>query len=215
MFSHIQLLDGFQLGDRHLGPLVLALGSMPNRDSTPPIQTLVYAELNDAQGNQLELKPFLNIEDFAQTDESKRPSSELTLFFERTRSQIWNGIISYSVHAPSQRLLLSTSSGISVYVNGNIQPIAEWVQGETLNASFSPSNPDYVAFCSKGQLYIDKLVLKIFQIGIFFIFRLNEKVFTTASNDSHPAITNGVASFVVQEELERDQGKNFTLKINY
>jgi hypothetical protein len=38
------------------------------------------------------------------------------------------------------------------------------------------------------------------------LFRLNTKVFTTASNDSVPGITNGVASFVVQEELERDQG---------
>jgi hypothetical protein len=96
------------------------------------------------------------MDDFAQPDETKRLSAELTLFFERTRSQIWNGIMSYSVHVPSQRLLLTSTSGISVYSKGAVNPIGEWCPGETLNAAFCPSYPDYVAFCSKGQLYIDR-----------------------------------------------------------
>ncbi|KAI6182911.1 BMA-DPF-3, isoform a [Aphelenchoides bicaudatus] len=190
--SHLQLLENIQIGDRQLGPVLIGLGSLPTKDATPPVQTLVFAELNEASDNYLELKPMLNTEDFGPSlDESKRPSAELTLFFERTRSQIANGILSYYIHPASQRLLLSTSNGIFVYKNGRVNPIAEWCSGEPMNAVFCPSDPDYIAFCAKGQLHIDKL---------------NNKVFTTASDDFAPGITNGLASFVVQEELERDEG---------
>jgi hypothetical protein len=190
--SHIRVLDGFRIEDRQLGPLVIGLGSISTKDTTSAIQTLVYAELGEARENQLELRPLLNFEYFAaQNDESKKPSAELTLFFERTRSQIWNGIMSYSIHIPSQRILLSTANTIYVYSGGEMHQIAEWHQAEALNVEFCPSNPDYVAFCSNGQLYIDKS---------------NNKVFTTASPDLAPGITNGVVSFAVQEELDRDQG---------
>ncbi|KAI6241434.1 26S proteasome non-ATPase regulatory subunit 7 [Aphelenchoides fujianensis] len=60
-----------------------------------------------------------------------------------------------------------------------------------MNAAFSTFDSDYVAFCAKGQLYIDKN---------------NQQVFTTASDASNSKVTNGLASFVVQEELERDEG---------
>ena len=74
-----------------------------------------------------------------------------------------------------------------------------------MNAVFCPSDPDYIAFCAKGQLHIDKLVVKQAHF-LNLEFRLNNKVFTTASDDFAPGITNGLASFVVQEELERDEG---------
>jgi hypothetical protein len=145
--SHLQLLERIQLGERHIGPVLIGLGSLPTKDATPPVQTLVYAELNEARNNCLELKPLLNTDDFGSSlDESKRPSAELTLFFERTRSQIWNGILSYSVHPASQRLLLSTTNGIFAYKDGRVHSIAEWCGGEPMNAAFCPCDPDYASF---------------------------------------------------------------------
>lgn len=192
--SHLQFVEGIQVGDRHLGLALVGLGSFPTRDASPPVQTLVFAELNEANEGFLELRPLLNTDYLRSLDEAKRPSAELTLFFERTRSQIWNGILSYSVHPTTRRLLLSTMNGILVYKDGEIQPVANWCPGEPMNAVFCPSNADYIAFCSRGQLYID---------------RSNDKVFTTASEESVSGITNGLPSFVVQEELERDQGRKF------
>uniref|UniRef100_A0A915EHM7 Dipeptidylpeptidase IV N-terminal domain-containing protein n=1 Tax=Ditylenchus dipsaci TaxID=166011 RepID=A0A915EHM7_9BILA len=66
--------------------------------------------------------------------------------------------------------------------------IASYVEGPALTATFSPIDSNYVAFCSKGQLFVDRQNVKLFE------------------SPSLPNITNGVASFIAQEEFERFEG---------
>lgn len=35
-------------------------------------------------------------------------------------------------------------------------PVASYLKSAPINATFSPTAPEYVAFCSKGQLFVDK-----------------------------------------------------------
>ncbi|KAI6178656.1 hypothetical protein M3Y98_00524200 [Aphelenchoides besseyi] len=188
--SHLQVLDGLKVRDREVGPVLVGLGSIQSVDGTAPLQTVVYASLDEATNGRLELRPLIKMEGFA-AFEDRKLSPELTLYYERTRGHIWSGIMSYSVHHESRRILMSTVGGIFVYKNGVLETVADWCQSEPINATFSTFDPDFVAFCTKGQLYIDCK---------------NRQVFTTASDESNSRITNGLASFVVQEELERDEG---------
>ncbi|KAH7698153.1 CBR-DPF-3 protein, partial [Aphelenchoides avenae] len=115
---------------------------------------------------------------------------ELALFYERIRGQAVQGISSYSLHWASGDILLSSIEQLVVYRNGNSHKIAEYAPGALMSPTFSETDPNYVAFCSRNQLFVD---------------RNGSQVFGTEGR-ADGNIQNGVSSFVEQEELERFEG---------
>ncbi|KAI1701791.1 prolyl oligopeptidase family domain-containing protein [Ditylenchus destructor] len=183
---HLQIVTGLEAGC----PSILALGSAPD-DSINPQQTLMHASLppvmpDPSLPGTLELKPLLNSP--TSGSDSTKPSSELCLFYERLRGQMSSGITAYAYHSQSGKVLLSGYSQLFCYENKVLTPLATYHNNAVLNASFAPIDSNYVAFCSGGQFIIDWQNTKVYE------------------SPAVEGITNGVASFIIQEELERFEG---------
>uniref|UniRef100_A0A7E4V2X7 Dipeptidyl-peptidase IV n=1 Tax=Panagrellus redivivus TaxID=6233 RepID=A0A7E4V2X7_PANRE len=189
----VQLRDGG-------GPVLFGVGG-----SEP--QTVISAQVPDALHSRAEagmetdnsldeptvvpevgLKPLFSMNQQADDMHAAAPSAEVQLFYERMRCHVVSGITGFSWHCDTGSLLLSSFNRVEILRNGEILPVAEWFSGAILNATLCPSDPDFTAFCSAGQLYVDCK---------------NSQFYSTRSIANH---THGVASFVAQEELERFEG---------
>uniref|UniRef100_A0A183BJ72 Peptidase_S9 domain-containing protein n=1 Tax=Globodera pallida TaxID=36090 RepID=A0A183BJ72_GLOPA len=156
----------------------------------PDVKLDKFGEDNAMQRPILELQPFIDPQkvEIVPSDASQRKvPPELALHHERKRGQLVDGVDEFRLHAKSGTLLFVTPMKITVFKNNTTKEIAQWLPSSAvLNVSFCETNPDYVAFTSHGQLFID---------------RDNSSAFE--SDASLPDVTNGVAAFVVQEEFER------------
>jgi len=152
-------------------------------------QSIISSEIPDIQPGsfipEVWLKPLFGPE---QLNEQAAPSAEAQLFYERMRSHVVSGLTGFSWHPGSESLLLSSFNRLKMLSNGQCNSIAEWFSGTILNATVCPSDADFVAFCSGGQLFIDCR---------------NTQFYSTKPVKDH---THGVASFIAQEELERFEG---------
>uniref|UniRef100_A0A914BVD4 Dipeptidyl peptidase 9 n=1 Tax=Acrobeloides nanus TaxID=290746 RepID=A0A914BVD4_9BILA len=179
-------LNNLQVVSNSDGDFVMALGNLPGDSNSQTLMTAKIPLHSEAQTTTtLELQPLTMLD--AQESKSNEPSAEIALFYERLRGQVVNGISGYSLHNTGA-ILLSSFSKLQIYKRGNLATVAEWFNGTILNANFSMVSAEYISFCSNGQLYVD---------------RSNQKVFASVFC---PGITNGVASFIAQEELERFDG---------
>ncbi|KAL3080051.1 hypothetical protein niasHT_034609 [Heterodera trifolii] len=139
----------------------------------------------------LELQPlFHKTETEHSTDASPRKiPSELAFHYERIRGQIVD-VDDFKFHEKSGAVLFTTAKEISIFKDGEIKNIAQWrPSSAVLNVSFCESDPNFVAFTSSGQLFIDRDNYQVFQ-----------------SDASLPNVTNGVASLAIQHGFERYEG---------
>nr|CAD2203461.1 unnamed protein product [Meloidogyne enterolobii] len=192
-------------------PTIFGLAAAPGDSSFN--QILMHAEicLDDLPLNSddlmeerpiLELKPMF---DFAAKIQPQTPSkdpstddqqqsklpSELALHYERLRGQLSSGVVSYERHAENGAFLICTFTQLFVYKNNIRSQIAQWLppQSFLMNASFCKITSDFVAFISGNQLFIDRNGIRVFK-----------------SDNSLPNTSNGVPSFITQEEFERYDG---------
>ncbi|KAL3103640.1 hypothetical protein niasHS_000276 [Heterodera schachtii] len=196
--SNVQLVKG---ADGTMA--VVGLATAPG--DSAHVQMVMQAELPDISfGNDfeqdetkqrptLELQPLFSHKDEAEhsTDASPRKiPPELALHYERMRGQMVDGVDDFKLHEKSGAVLFTTAKEISIFKDGEIKNIAQWrPSSAVLNVSFCESDPNFVAFTSSGQLFIDRDNSSVFQ-----------------SDASLPNVTNGVAAFAIQEEFERYDG---------
>ncbi|KAF7639805.1 hypothetical protein Mgra_00000725 [Meloidogyne graminicola] len=150
----------------------------------------------------LELKPIFDFSTQLQQipspkqrsiDDQQPPKlpTELALHYERLRGQLSPGIVFYERHSINGEFLICTFSQLFVYKDNKRSQIAQWLPPHSwiMNASFCKINSEFVAFTSGNQLFIDRNGLNVFK-----------------SNDNLPNTSNGISSFISQEEFERYEG---------
>uniref|UniRef100_A0AC35UBE3 Peptidase_S9 domain-containing protein n=1 Tax=Rhabditophanes sp. KR3021 TaxID=114890 RepID=A0AC35UBE3_9BILA len=120
------------------------------------------------------------------TKSSRVKSEEITLMYERLRGTHSIGVTDYDF-SNDCTLLLFIADGLLYKFNGSlITELAAWNKSPILRFTAHPKQCNYVAFSSGKQLHI--------------AFMANRLYSTTSTKKDE---TNGIASYVVQEELER------------
>jgi dipeptidyl-peptidase 9 len=121
-------------------------------------------------------------------------SKEELLMSERKRCSFW-GINSYELSGKTGRIIFPANGTLfqtSACGSVGFKEIPSSFVSARLNATMAPSNPDLIAFCSRGNIWV------------FNCESSCELQLTTC--DTSKSITAGVPSYIMQEEFNRYTG---------
>ncbi|KAJ1368118.1 hypothetical protein KIN20_029185 [Parelaphostrongylus tenuis] len=155
-------------------------------------QTVLSAHIPmDGETSNIMLEPMFSVDQF----KAATPSVEFSLMCERQRATVVSGVTDYVVDKDGSNLMVTTGEQVFRYSNSVLSSV------DVQNRSSDSSASDFVfdtQFCPCDSKLVSYVVNKQIHIE-----RDSSIIYKTPSLD--PNISNGVSSFITQEELDRFQ----------